>query len=107
MELLITDAEVDGHRTSVLIEGGTIREVGRHLRRRAGVESMPARGVALIPGLHDHHVHLLAAAASWSSVQVGPPDVTDAQQLRRRLMFGSRLKRSDNWIRAVKEIYED
>ena len=32
----------------------------------------------MVPGLHDHHIHLLALAAARRSVVLGPPTVTDA-----------------------------
>lgn len=60
---------------------------------------MSARDAALIPGLHDHHVHLRSAAASLKSLQVGPPQVTDTEQLRRSLVAASR-KAAGNWVRA-------
>ncbi|MHC9296208.1 amidohydrolase family protein [Mycobacterium sp. LTG2003] len=53
----------------------------------------------VIPGLHDHHVHVYSAAAEQDSVRVGPNDVRDAARLRHVL---SRAKPGgDGWIRAV------
>ena len=40
---------------------------------------------ALLPGLHDHHVHLRALAAAAASVQVGPPQVRTGAELAARL----------------------
>jgi predicted amidohydrolase YtcJ len=56
-----------------------------------------ARGAALLPGLHDHHLHLLALAAARRSVQCGPPAVTDAAALARAL----RAAPGAGWLRGV------
>lgn len=58
-----------------------------------------AGGAALIPGLHDHHIHLLALAESLTSVKVGPPDVANCEQFRQAI--GNAVASGDGWIRAV------
>ena len=40
-----------------------------------------AKGCLLLPGLHDHHTHFLAYAASLVSVKCGPPEVTSEDGL--------------------------
>ncbi len=47
----------------VLVEQGTIREIGHALDRPAGIEEYDAQGRWAIPGLWDHHVHL----AQWTA----------------------------------------
>ena len=63
-DLLIVDAEVGGvSGVAVRCRGGRITAVGRSLA--TGEESvLDARGGALIPGLHDHHIHLFAPAGA-------------------------------------------
>ena len=59
-----------------------------------------ADGCALLPGLHDHHFHLLAFAASLDSVQCGPPAITREAELVGTL----RTRQAENpgaWIRGV------
>ena len=78
--ILFRDVHVGRVRTDVLVAGGRIRRVGERLRPDGaadtpGVEIVDGDGGALIPGLHDHHIHLLATAAARSSVAVGPDDV--------------------------------
>lgn len=46
----------------VLIEGDRIVAVGRHLKVPRPVRRVDARGMTLIPGLHDLHTHLRAPA---------------------------------------------
>lgn len=96
--MLITGAQLlDGSRADVRVED-TITEVGA-LRPRSGEDVLDARGGTLIPGLHDHHVHLRAAAAALGSVHVGPPEVRTADGMRAVLQRAAR--RPDGWIRAV------
>lgn len=58
-----------------------------------------ARGGTVIPGLHDHHVHLRAAAAALNSVQVDHAHVRGRAGLAAALA-AARVG-SDGWIRAV------
>jgi imidazolonepropionase-like amidohydrolase len=46
----------------VLIEGDRIAAVGRHLHPPRGTKIVDARGLTLIPGLHDLHTHLRSPA---------------------------------------------
>jgi predicted amidohydrolase YtcJ len=48
----------------------TVLEVGPGLVLRAGEDVLDGAGGALIPGLHDHHVHLRAVVAARQSVDV-------------------------------------
>jgi predicted amidohydrolase YtcJ len=82
----------------VAIAGETVTEVGR-VQRQRGDEVIDAGGRTLLPGLHDHHIHVLALAAARTSVSCGPPSVHDAAG------FGAAVRaaepRSDGWIRGV------
>lgn len=55
-----------------------------------------------LPGLHDHHLHLLATAATRWSVDCGAPEVIDRQSLAARLRAA---EAHDGWIRAIN--YDD
>ncbi|HEX9947224.1 MAG TPA: D-aminoacylase, partial [Allosphingosinicella sp.] len=46
----------------VLVRGDRIVAVGRSVRARPGSRTVDARGLTLIPGLHDLHTHLRAPA---------------------------------------------
>jgi predicted amidohydrolase YtcJ len=48
-------------------------------------ESVDAGGGALIPGLHDHHIHLMALAAARSSTDVSPAAVRGVADFRAAL----------------------
>ena len=68
-EVLIVNAEVAGRPgVDVRIGDGVIVEIGAGLRRCGDV--VDAHGGALIPGLHDHHVHLRSLIAAQDSVSL-------------------------------------
>ncbi len=80
--MLIRSAELAGRDgVDVRIGDGRISEIGRGLSALRGERVLDAAGGALLPGLHDHHVHLFAMAAAQSSVVCGPPAVRDAEAL--------------------------
>ena len=75
--MLIRDAEVDGRRTDVRIGDGD--------------GELDAAGGALLPGLHDHHIHLRALAAARDSLVLHAGDD-----------LGARLRDTPGeWIRAT------
>ena len=94
--MLIRNAEVWGHgRADVLIEDGRIAQVLPSLST-SGRRIIEAHGAALLPGLHDHHIHLAALAAKRASVWCGPPQVTTRDQLAQAL-----ARPGDGWIRGI------
>lgn len=95
--VLLRNAEIDGTRADVRIRGGVVAELGR-LAAAEGEEVVEAQGGALLPGLHDHHLHFLALAAARSSVRCGPPEVCDRDQLRAALVAAPA---EQEWVRGV------
>lgn len=93
--MLIRNAEIDGTVCEVRIIDGVISAMGR-LAPAADELEIDARGGALLPGLHDHHIHLFALAARRASVFVGPPEVNDREALAQRLAAPG-----SGWLRAV------
>jgi predicted amidohydrolase YtcJ len=83
--VLIRDAEVGGRRVDVRV-GDQVEAIGA-LTPSAGEDIVDAAGGALLPGLHDHHVHILSLAASLVSVRL--EDVATAP-------VGD-----DGWVRVV------
>lgn len=95
---LFRRVDVDGRVVDVRTDGRSVKEIGERLVRRDEM-TVDGHGGALIPGLHDHHLHLLSLAAAVGS--------TDLSQVRTHDQLGAALRaaagRSGDrgWIRAV------
>ena len=95
---LIVNAEVEGTADlDVRCRDGRVVEIGRGLPTSPGEERFEARGGALLPGLNDHHIHLVALAAARRSVACGPPSVTTSSELETALEAAP----GEDWIRGV------
>jgi predicted amidohydrolase YtcJ len=98
--LVIGDVLVEGYegRVDVLVRDGSVVRI-RPARRPSRTDGtrLEGRGGALLPGLHDHHVHLTALAAEPVSVRVGPDDVHGPDGLRAALNRGA----PGEWVRAT------
>lgn len=98
--MLIRGAEVwQRGIADVRIRAGKIAAIG-HLIAEPGEQLVEAEGGALLPGLHDHHIHLTASAARAASIVCGPPEVTHAQDLAARLSAPG-----TGWLRGI--LYHD
>ncbi|HXC78762.1 MAG TPA: amidohydrolase family protein, partial [Candidatus Acidoferrum sp.] len=84
----------------VRISDGRIREISERASQGRGDEVIDAHGGVLLPGLHDHHIHLRALAASSSSVFVGPSEIADSTELAARLRGADHDGPNGQWIRA-------
>lgn len=101
MRILIRDAEVDGQRVDVLVSGGTIVAIGGGEAAPPGARVVDAGGGALIPGLHDHHIHLLAVAAAERSVDLSPAAVRDGEGFADALRRADRTLHPAQWLRGI------
>ena len=95
--MLIRRAEVEGALCDVRLDGGRIVELGASLDAADDRFTLEAGGGALLPGLHDHHIHLFALAAALRSVGCGPPSVRNAEELEAVLAAAPPRE----WIRGV------
>lgn len=94
--MLIRNAEIHGGlRADLRCEGGRITAIGT-LAPYPGEATLDANGGALLPGLHDHHIHLSALAARRNSVSCGPPEVQDSDGLAAALSLPG-----EGWIRGI------
>lgn len=94
--MLIRRAELEGGNIAdVRIERGRIADIGQ-LDPHADESELDAGGGLLLPGLHDHHIHVAALAASLSSIHCGPPDIVDRDTFAARLRMPGR-----GWLRAT------
>lgn len=94
--MLIRDAGIWGHsRADLRLVDGTIAAIGQ-LTAIPGERVIDAAGGALLPGLHDHHLHLAGLAARAASVWCGPPDVTSRDELAASLSAPG-----NGWLRGI------
>lgn len=98
--VLIVGAEVEG-RPGVAVRLGTrkILDVGPDLSPRPGEPVLEASGGALIPGLHDHHVHLRAQVAARSSLNLAA--VGDPSGFDRAIRSATAELPPGDWLRGV------
>jgi predicted amidohydrolase YtcJ len=100
--ILIRGAEIEGHLgNDVRCNDGEIVAIGKGLVPTPGEVTIDADGGALLPGLHDHHIHLFALAAARRSVECGPPQVTTREGLRDVLENYPDDEGELSWIRGV------
>lgn len=93
---VIANAEVDGRCLAVVIEDGRIVELAEHVDV-SGAEVIDALGGALLPGLHDHHVHLLGMAARREGVNLD--ELADELAVNDALRSAAESV-GDGWVRA-------
>ena len=74
---------------------------GQSLQAQDSDLAIDAEGAALIPGLHDHHIHLLALKASLDSIKLGPPEVETLSQFKDAVYKAAQANPSADWIRGV------
>jgi predicted amidohydrolase YtcJ len=100
---LVIRTEVDGQVVDVRLDDGQIVALAPKLEPQSGDEVLDAGGGALLPGLHDHHIHLMAFAAARRSIPLGPPDVIDATgfdaALRAAVASGGEM--AEGWLRGT------
>jgi predicted amidohydrolase YtcJ len=83
-DLTVVDVEVGGRPgCTVHIERGRIVSVETTAFGSSpqGTDVLDGGGGALLPGLHDHHIHLFSLAARDHSLLCGPPSVQDRSAL--------------------------
>ena len=86
---------LDGAIADVRIRGRRIEAIGR-LPPRSGEAVLDAAGGLLLPGLHDHHIHVAALAAATTSLPCGPPQVVDLDGLTAALRAPG-----TGWLRGI------
>ena len=96
--MLIQRAVLLDGRTADIRVDDRILDVGE-LKPHKGEQLLDAAGATVIPGLHDHHVHLRSAAAALTSARVGPAEVKGRDDLAR--VLADTATGDDGWIRAV------
>ncbi len=86
-----------GDPVDVAIEDGRIVEVGLGLVGPG--DELDAAGATILPGLHDHHLHILATAARRESIDLS--GCRDESEVREALAQAVRTRAPGSWLRAV------
>jgi len=97
--MLIRRAEINGRAgLDLRTIDGRIAEIGPGLDPLSRESVLDAAEGALLPGLHDHHIHLFALAAAQSSLRCGPPAVRNRSELEIALR---EARGGDGWTRGI------
>ncbi len=99
--LLIRNAVIDDRRCDVRCRNAVVSDMGDALPSARGEEVVDARGGALLPGLHDHHLHLLSMAAARGSLSVAPPARGGLRSIERALAHRDAQLPPGEWIRCI------
>jgi predicted amidohydrolase YtcJ len=100
--LLIQNAEIYAvGRSDLRCQNGVISAIAPHLTPLPTDLVFDANHNALLPGLHDHHIHLCALAAAQASVNCGPPQVNNPQELAIALQQQEQQQQGSKSIRGV------
>lgn len=84
----------------VRLSDGRILDIAPTISEQITDTVIHAYGGLLLPGLQDHHIHLISLAAALTSVNCGPPNIEDEQQLRTQLKQEN-ADNSGSWLRGI------
>ncbi|WNG91362.1 amidohydrolase family protein [Mycobacterium sp. ITM-2016-00318] len=97
--MLIRRATLPDGRLADIRLDERIADIAEQLEPLHSEHVVDADAGVVLPGLHDHHLHLRAMAAALDSLSVGPPQVRTEAQLGQALRTAE--PGPDGWIRAV------
>jgi predicted amidohydrolase YtcJ len=96
--VILRNVEVEGRGgLDVRLEDGRIAEIAPKLSARG--DELDGQGGALIPGLADHHIHLFAAAAQASSIDVS--GAANPAQFGERVTRAAAARPPGAWLRIT------
>jgi predicted amidohydrolase YtcJ len=94
--LMFSDQRVD-----VRVSGGHIAAVCPVLTASTNDTIIDARGAALLPGLHDHHIHLQALATANDSIKCNSLPGAGAVDFGALLRAAAVTGTGDEWLRGI------
>ena len=97
--VLFRDASVDGRIVDVRCDAAMITDVATPGSSAGADTVIDAGGGALLPGLHDHHVHLFALAAARASLDLAA--TRDAAGFDAAVRAAAAAQPADRWLRVV------
>jgi len=98
---LIQGAELLGREGlwDIRLRGDRVTEVDRRLERHSFEQVITANACLLLPGLHDHHLHLMALAAAQNSLRLGPGHIDTPEAFH--LAAQTLRPRRGEWLRVT------
>ncbi len=96
-DLVLRQVHLDGRLVDVGVADGLFADIAPKLP--GSDNDVDGAGMLLIPGLHDHHIHLLAAAARLQSVDVS--GLTNVDMIIAALRAKAAADKPGAWIRAI------
>lgn len=101
--LLIRNAGLmfSNQTVDVRVRGGIITAVGHVSPAAADEWILDAFGAALLPGLHDHHIHLQALASAELSLRCDPWSASEGDGLGEQLRRAAATGDSGAWLRVI------
>lgn len=94
-DLSLLNARASGRVRDLHVVAGVLSECAA-----ADAEVVDLDGAEVVPGWHDHHVHLAAAAAAIDSLSLAP-DVLDAGGGLAEVLRTARRHRPTGWLRGI------
>lgn len=105
-DLFIRNVEIMGKQgdRDVVIRGGVVsavvpKDTLEHAPRPS--QSIEGAGGLLLPGLHDHHIHLMSMAARATSLDCTIGSISSNAEFRRLLEDADGFTASGSWLRGV------
>lgn len=95
VDVTLRNARISGQVRDLHIIEGVLAE-----RSALGADRVDLDGMTVLPGLHDHHIHLAAAAASAQSVSLGPQVLASGGGLA-GVLRAARRRQPSGWLRGV------
>lgn len=96
-DLVLRQVQLNGRVGDVGITGGVFAAIGPNLPQTDN--DLDGSGKLLLPGLHDHHIHLLATAARMQSVDLS--GLTDPNAIIAALRTRVAETLPGGWVRAI------
>jgi predicted amidohydrolase YtcJ len=96
-DLVLRQVQLVGHVADVGITAGVFAAIAPELPQTDN--DIDGSGKLLLPGLHDHHIHLLATAARMQSVDLS--GLTDPDAIIAALRTRTAETEPGGWVRAI------
>lgn len=99
--LVLRRVRIGSRQADVRVSAAAVEAVAPTIAPRPGDEVLDGGGGELLPGLHDHHTHLLALATALRSLRLGPPEVTNVDTFSLAVRRADVALEAGVWLRGI------